>query len=245
MKTLTLLIGGMLAGAWFVSGAAIAQEKPTETSGQPDAAEQTAEPSEDSMADTLNSQQQLQQTFKLKRTINGEVVDSEERTVTFSRDDPVFETEAAPSVKESVKAAFDGEVLTRTEAFHEADLDFTVADVNQDGAMTADEFVALATSWGDSRVREAKTEDKETARERQYDAFLAELDPEAAIQKNETLARQKFAFMAGASATLARRDYIREYLVDFYSMDADKDMLLRGDELMRFRALNRGEDPDK
>jgi hypothetical protein len=47
--------------------------------------------------------------------------------------------------------------------------------------------------------------------------------------------------MAGAAETLSLQDYIREQMLDFDSMDADKDTILNGEELMRFRALNRGE----
>ena len=47
--------------------------------------------------------------------------------------------------------------------------------------------------------------------------------------------------MAGAADAMTLQDYIREYLLDFDSMDENQDTVLTGDELMRFRALNRGE----
>lgn len=212
------------------------------------AADQIAEPaqtepelSEDEMADLLNSQQQLQQTFTLKRTINGEVVETEQRTVKFSRDEPYRETEAGMTTRERLIAAFDGEVLTRTEAFEEAKLDFTLADADRDGFMTAAEFSALVDSWRENDARQADAPDEETARQRQYEAFLAEINPEAAESQSEAYAREKFAFMAGAAEKISREDYLREYLLDFDSMDADKDTLLKDEELLRFRALNRGE----
>ncbi len=66
----------------------------------------------------------------------------------------------------------------------------------------------------------------------------------AARQQTHAYAKQKFAFMAGAAQTLSLEDYIREYLLDFDAMDVNDDMILTGEELMRFRALNRGETLD-
>ncbi|GJL95202.1 MAG: hypothetical protein DHS20C05_16070 [Hyphococcus sp.] len=202
------------------------------------------EPNEDEIADDLNSRQQLEQTFTLQRTINGEVVETTKRTVTYDRNGPYRATEANVSTLERVKQAFDGEVLTRPEALEEAKLDFTIADVNADYMLTPDEFAALVDSWQENETKQAEAPTKEIARQRQYEAFLAELSPEAAEMQNEAYAKEKFAFMAGAKTWLSREDYIREYLLDFDSMDADNDTLLKGNELMRFRALNRGETID-
>ncbi|WP_428409428.1 hypothetical protein [Hyphococcus sp.] len=206
--------------------------------------DETVEVNPDEMADSLNSSQQLQQTFTLKRTINGEVVETEKRTVTYSRDMPYRETEAGRTTLERLKASFDGEALTRTEAFEEAKLDFVVADLDRNDAMTAEEFARLVNSWRKNDARKADAPTDEIARQRQYDAFLEELDPSVAEMQTEAYAREKFAFMAGASEAMSLQDYIREYLLDFDSMDADKDSVLKGDELMRFRALNRGETLD-
>jgi len=199
------------------------------------------EPNPDEMAARLNSQQQLKQTFTVTRTINGEVVETEKRTVIYSGDDPVRPSEAGTTAKEALRAAFDREVLTRNEAFEEAKLDYTVADSNRDNAVTADEFIALVASWREDAAREPTAADEASARERQYRAFVEELDPEAAAAEMQARARAKFDFMAGAAGTLSRKDYMREYLLDFDSMDRNTDMILRGDELMQFRALNRGE----
>ncbi len=200
--------------------------------------------SEDEIADMLNSQQQLKQTFTLKRTINGNVVETEKRTVTFSRNQPYRETEAGQSALEAVKAAFDGELLTRVEAFEEAKIDFVIADVNRDGVMTSQEFAALVDSWRENDARQAVAPTKDVERQRQYEALLEEINPEAAEAQNEAYAKEKFAFLSGAAETVTREDYIREYLLDFDSMDTDKDTVLKDMELMRFRALNRGETVD-
>ena len=186
-----------------------------------ESAENAAEPNPDESADLLNAQQQLEQTFTLQRTIDGEVVESDKRTVTFSREQPYRETEAGATTKEQMKAAFDREVLTRKEAFEEARLDFTIADIDRDGAMTNAEFVRLAESWNDE-------------------------DPEASASTTAgdqlaASAGKKFAFMAGAAETLSRDDYIRERLFDFDAMDADKDALLKVEELTRFRLISRGD----
>lgn len=252
-------ISALLAGFSLLAFPAVAQDA-TPPADMPEAAAPEAvampvddveanegeavEVNPDEMADMLNSSQQLKQTFTLKRTINGEVVETDKRTVTFSRDMPYRETEARQTTLEQLKASFDGEALTRTEAFEEAKLDFIVADTDRDEAMTAGEFAILVDSWRKNDARTADAPTEEIARQRQYDAFLEELDPSAAQMQTEAYAREKFAFMAGASEAMSLQDYIREYLLDFDSMDADKDTVLTGDELMRFRALNRGETLD-
>ncbi len=199
-----------------------------------------SEPNPDEMAAYLNSQQQLKQSFTVTRTINGEVVETEQRTVIYADDDPVRPSEAGTTAKEALRTAFDREVLTRNEAFDEAKLDFAVADRNRDNIVSTDEFVTLVATWRQDPTREPKPADEASARERQYRAFIEELDPEAAKAEMEANARAKFGFMAGVAGTMSRRDYIREYLLDFDSMDKNTDMTLRGDELLEFRALNRG-----
>ncbi|WP_375203147.1 hypothetical protein [Hyphococcus sp.] len=253
-----LRISALLAGISCLAFPALAQEE-TPPADMPEAAAmpiddaqaaegeevgETVEVNPDEMADMLNSNQQLKQTFTLKRTINGEVVETDKRTVTFSRDMPYRETEAGQTTLERLKASFDGEALTRTEAFEEAKLDFLVADVDRDEAMTGQEFAALVDSWRKNDARKADAPTEEIARQRQYDAFLEELDPSVAQQQTEAYALEKFAFMAGAAETMSLQDYVREYLLDFDSMDTDKDTVLTGNELMRFRALNRGETLD-
>ncbi len=213
-----------------------------ETQATAEDTETSTELNPDEMADQLNSQQQLKQSFTLKRTINGQEVETEKRTVVYSRNQPYRETEAGESTKEKLIKAFDGELLTRTEAYEEAKLDFSVADRDLDGQMTAEEFAILVDSWQRTDANASQSPvDKSDARQRQYDAFLAEISPETASVETKTGAMQKFSFMAGESATISRDAYIREYLLDFDSMDANKDMILRDEELIRFRALNRGE----
>ena len=244
--------------AWIGAGAAafrqaavVAAQEP-ERAPEPAAAEapaaeggaaqdSAAEPNPDEIADLLNSRQQIMQSYTFTRTIDGEVVETGQRTLTYSRKDPVRETEAGDSPLDALKAAFDSEVLTRTEAFEEARLDFVIADQNRDVLMTTDEFAALIETWRETGAHAANAPNEETARQRQYRAFVEELDPEGAREDAETSAGQKFLSMAGASQTVSREDYLREYLLDFDSMDADGDGLLRGEELMLFRALNRGE----
>ena len=208
--------------------------------GDSDSSEEAAVNNDD-MADMLNSQQQLQQTFVLERRVNGQVVETEKRTVTYDRSMPYRETEAGKSALESLKEKFDGELLTRVEAFEEAKLDFTIADVDRNGLLTEQEFADLVDSWRENETRQAEAPTKEIARQRQYEAFLIEIDPDAGELQNEAFAKEKFKFMSGAQEFMSREDYIREYLLDFDSMDADKNSLLKDAELMRFRALNRGE----
>ncbi len=196
----------------------------TEASGDDGAQEEDV--NEDEMADVLNSMQQLQQTFTLKRTIDGEVTQTEKRTITYTDDAPIRASEAGLSPREQMMARFDNEVLTRTEAFEEAKLDFVVADVNRDGLMDADEFAGLVASW---------REKGDLADGSGADA------PGDGAKDAEAAARLKFAFMAGASSVLTQKDYIREYLVDFDAMDANGDQFLKSEELADFRAANRGD----
>ena len=198
----------------------------------------------DEIADDLNAQQQLKQTVTLTRTINGEVVETEKRTVIYDKDQPYRETEAGKTTTERLLEAFDGEVLTRTEAFDEARIDFTIADADRNGLMTAEEFTTLVESWRQDDVRDTDAPTEEIARQRQYDSFLKEIDPYAANLQTDAYATQKFKFMAGVGNAITREDYIREYLLDFDSMDVNKDTRLEDEELMRFRAVNRGETLD-
>lgn len=221
------------------TGALHAQETDSEAPSEGPA--DAAAPSDDDVADQLNSQQQLQQTFTLKRTINGEVVETKKKTVTLSPGDPYRPTEAGETTLQQVRSAFDNEVLSRVEAFEEAKLDFTIADADRDGRMTAQEFAALVEGWRQTGDRETVAPNEDIAREREYQALLAAIDPEAGASAYETRANAKFAFISGAQETIAREDYIREYLLDFDTMDADDDTFLKGDELARFRATNRGE----
>lgn len=198
----------------------------------------------DEMADSLNSSQQLQQSVTLKRSLNGEVIETDKRTVTYSRDEPYRETEAGRSTVERLRTSFDGEALTRTEAFEEAKLDYAIADIDRNGELSAQEFADLVDSWRKNEIRQSGAPNDEIARQRQYDAFLEEIDPDAARIQTEAFALSKFSFMAGAAETLSLQDYIREYLLDFDSMDENNDTILTDDELMRFRAINRGETLD-
>ncbi|MEQ8176721.1 MAG: hypothetical protein RIA10_00160 [Amphiplicatus sp.] len=195
----------------------------------------------DNMASQLNARQQIKQTFTVTRTINGEVVETDQRTVTYSRSDPTRPSEAGSSVVEELLTAFNNEVLTRAEAFEEAKLDFVVADLDRDNLMSEQEFIGLVDTWRTNAARKAATTREQTARDRQYRAFIEELNPNMAAQESAVRASRKFAFMAGASPAMARDDYIREYLLDFDSMDSDGDGILRGEQLMEFRALNKGE----
>ncbi|MGE0409674.1 MAG: hypothetical protein AB7P23_10505 [Amphiplicatus sp.] len=236
----------MLARLWMVGAAmlapAFAQDQVNEApmTQAPPAAEPPADINPDESASWLNAQQKLKQTYTITRTINGEIVETQKRTIIYDPADPTRPTEAGSSPLEELKAAFDREALTRTEAYEEAKLDFITADIDRNNLVNADEFVRLAKSWQDE-PRMALASDEETARQRQYRAFVDSLDPQAAAAETEAQARAKFASIAGPPGTLSRDAYIRAYLLDFDMADADKNMILRGDELLAFRAANRGE----
>jgi hypothetical protein len=196
---------------------------------------------EDEMAASLNARQSLEQTVTLKRTINGQVIETKKETVTYRRSDPLRDTEAGQSAIERVKAEFDSELLTRAEALEEAKLDFILADQDRNEAMTQDEFVALVLNWRDLDARKAAAPTADLERQQRYVEFFEEIDPQSANLKAMANARSKFTFMSGIAQSISQRDYIREVMLDFDSMDADGDGLLRGEELMRYRAANRGQ----
>ncbi|MEL6361370.1 MAG: hypothetical protein AAFR21_09800 [Pseudomonadota bacterium] len=196
---------------------------------------------EDNMADALNSSQQLEQSFILKRTIDGKVVETTTKTVTYTDRDPLRDTEAGQSVLEELRRDFDSALLTRREAFEEAKLDFALGDLDRDGKMTSTEFVGLVKTWRENDERAADATSPELRRKQRYVQFISGLNPDKSASSSEEKAMAKFGFMAGMSTSLSQKDYIREYLLDFDTMDEDNNALLEGDELMLFRAANRGE----
>jgi hypothetical protein len=200
-------------------------------------------PDDDAYANQLNAQQQLQQTFRLRRTIDGEVVETIEQTVTLPRSGPYRPTEAGLSPRQRVLEIFDRAALTRTEAFEEAKLHFTIADADRDGQMTQDEFAALADVWREESAQGAADGGEET-REQYAQASFAETGAGGQDANRPTAALTKFTLMAGDEATVSERDYIRRAMTEFDAMDADKDRILRNEELVRFRAVQRGETAD-
>ncbi|MEQ1930431.1 MAG: hypothetical protein ABL957_07840 [Parvularculaceae bacterium] len=196
---------------------------------------------QDNMADDLNRRQQIQQEFTFTRTVDGEVVETDQRSVTYSRSDPVRTTEQNLSAMDALAQKFDAEVLSKTEAFEEAKLDFVTADLNRDGKMTTEEYLRLVDTWNERGADAGSAE--ESARERQYRAFVEELEGsgESAPAGDEGVVAAKFNTLTAATGLIARDDYYRAWLAEFDSVDANRDKMLRGEELMKFRALNRGE----
>lgn len=188
---------------------------------------------QDEMADLLNSQQQIKQDVTLTRSVNGQVVETKKETVVYSKDDPLLGSEAGLSPLEKLKDRFDSQALTRKEALEEARLDFVVADLDRDDAMTADEFVYLVKGWESAEISGA-------GHGRFVDPYY-HVDQAAADLEHAAQARAKFAAMAGADPGLAKKAFTRKIVEEFENYDSDKDDLLRGDELLNFRASVRGE----
>lgn len=231
-----------LALSW---SAASAQEAPPavepanpETVAAPEAAadaaaEEASAISEDEMADLLNSQQQISQGVTLTRTLDGKVIETRKETVVYSKDDPLLDTEAGMSPLEKLKAEFDSAALTRKEALEEAKLDFVVADLDRDNQMSADEFMFLVKGWEDAEITG-------TGRSRFVDPYF-HVDQESAAAEHAEQARNKFAAMAGADATLSKKSFSRRIVEEFEEHDKDHNEILQGDELLNFRASVRGE----
>lgn len=202
--------------------AAAAAEAPVETAINPD-----------EMASFLNSQQQIRQGVTLTRSVDGQVVETKTETITYSPDDPLRGTEAGLSPLETLQAEFDSEALTRKEAYEEAKLDFVVADLDRNDKMEESEFVFLVNGWQESTV-------SGSGRGRFVDP-TPHADEAAARAEHEQQARAKFSFLAGGAASVSRKDYLREVLIDFDALDKNDDGILNGQELLYFRAANRGE----
>ncbi len=222
--------------AVLIAAAAGAQQTAPVTPQSPAAEAPAPQPNPDEMAADLNRQQTVNQTYTLTRTVDGKVVETTKKTLVFKPGDSAQESEAGLSPVEEMMESFRNAVLTRTEAYEEAKLDFTAADVNRDNKMTADEFAGLVENWRESAIEKTGAVDDSESQQRRLRAFTGGLDP-AKVGED---ARTKFVLMAGANDSLTRRQYIRETMIDFDAMDGDRDRLLRGDELLKFRALNGG-----
>ncbi|MEZ5921295.1 MAG: hypothetical protein R3C60_08070 [Parvularculaceae bacterium] len=187
----------------------------------------------DNMAAYLNAQQKIQQKVKLTRSIDGQVVETKEKTLTYSKDDPLTSTEAGQTALEKLKAEFDSETLTRKEAVDEAKLDFVVADTDRDGKMTPDEFAFLVEGWQSDEVEGG-------GRDRFVDP-VQHASAEEAKSEHEKQARAKFAFMAGDKVALSSKQYLKAAMFDFDTFDTNNDGVLTGQELLHYREANRGE----
>ena len=236
INMLTAVAGFALTSA--IISPALAQQQTPAPSQESDPAEQSSdEADDDNIAAQLNAAQTINRTYTLTRSINGEVVETDARTVTIDGKT----ADEIPTLA-SITAAFDGEVLTRTEAFEEAKTDFALADANQDNFLSSDEFANLVVSWRNSKRHYRPTPTSEEAqRDQRIRAFLDEIDPMAQTMTAMARARDKFRFMAGVAPALSQKDYISEVLVDFDAMDQNGDLILKDTELARFRAANCGE----
>ena len=182
------------------------------------------DPSNENLAAELTRRHQLQQTYTIRRTVNGEVIETTERSVAFKDGRPVLPTEAGQSIEQRLKASFDRELLTRTEALDEARLNFALGDVDRDGAITAPEFERLLDVLG-ANVAPPSGEPGARA-----GAFVAGLDGDRA---SLTFA----AFAGPETLSLDERAFGLAFLTQFDEADRDGDALLRGEEIKTFRRV--------
>ncbi len=226
----------MLAAAAAIAAPALmpalAQETPAAEPGAPVAGDAPAI-NEDEMADLLNSQQQIKQDVTLTRTVDGKVVETKKETIVYSKDDPLRGSEAGLSPLEKLVAEFASQAITRKEALDEAKLDFVLADLDRDGAMTSDEFVYLVKGWEDAEITGSGSG-------RFVEPYF-HVDAQSAAAEHAEQARAKFTAMAGVGPALSKKAFTRRVIAEFEQYDANKDDLLQGDELLNFRASVRGE----
>ena len=229
----------LLAAAFCLSVPAFAQDAAKSTAPAQDAAAPAAAPSEDEMADLLNSRQQLQQGVTLQRTVDGEVVETRKETVVYDHADPLRSSESAVAPIDRLRADFDQETLTRREALKEAELDFSLADKDRNGWMTDVEFADLVHAWREGDVRSSALGKSDRAI--RFVDFHDGLAEEAADQLAMDEAKRKYAAMVGDRGALTKREFTREVSAAFDRADADQNGLLRDSELIAFRAEARGE----
>jgi Ca2+-binding EF-hand superfamily protein len=233
----------LLAAALCVSAPAFAQEAaktvaPAQAAAAP-APNSAAEPSEDEMADLLNSRQQLKQDVTLQRSVDGKVIETRKETVIYDHTDPLRSSESAVAPLDRLRAAFDQEALTRREALREAELDFALADKDRNGWLTEAEFGDLVHAWREGDVQSAAL--GKSNRAIRFVDFHDGLAEEAADNLAVEEARQKYAAMVAGRGALTKREFMREVSAAFDKFDADQNGLLRETELIAFRASARGE----
>ena len=223
----SLFVSMMLA---VVSFPALATENDTDKA-ETAAASQTA--SSDEMAADLNAQQSIRQTFTVTRTLNGSVVETARREVTPGRQNALRPTEAGQSLAEAVRASFDRELLTRTEAYDEAKLDFALGDVNLDKMIDAEEFIRLA---GLLRIEFEEINYLDPGTGTSLRGYGTPLKDQSAPVAERRDSRAYFQSLTGpAATTLDERGFVLGFLREFDLADANADGLLSGNELRAFR----------
>lgn len=101
------------------------------------------DPDSDAAANELTRRHNLEQSFTVRRTVDGKVFETIEETVSLDGTTPTLPTEAAGTIEQRLKNSFDRLALTRPEALDEARLNFALGDVDRDGRMSEAEFVRL------------------------------------------------------------------------------------------------------
>lgn len=229
-----LIIASFAAAALAASASAQETPQPTETAAPATEAAPVeaapAEPNPDESADSLNAQQKLEQSYTLTRTVDGKVVETTQKKVVYSKDDPVRDTEAGLSPIERLKAELDAASLTRSEAVADTRLDFTIADKDRNGRVTADEYAGLVREWLNADDAGAAAATAEPV------ALLEAADTAPALDA----AKAKFAAFAGTDPDVGKRGYTRFVIREFDAADADRNRVLEGAELAGFRAALRG-----
>lgn len=197
-------------------------------------AQNAAEPERELTASELNARQRIKQTVTVRRSLNGAAIEKKSIDVPENLDLPTHPTEAGTSLSQIVRDQVDREVLTRREVLSEANLDFILADTDNDRTITGLEFSNLWT------IRREDENYREVLTDENGDPY-----PEEAYQLRVASAMgKKFRLMAGMQSGLNRKEYITEVLRDFDSMDANGDYILRDLELLNFRRISVGMDTE-
>lgn len=230
----------------MITGTAYAQSQSTEpaSNDSPVATTNTDEsidepspvddPDNDDFANELTKRHQLQQTFTVRRRVNGKIVETTEQSISLENAGPLNPTEAGTTLEQQLKASFDQQALTRQEAFDEATLNFSLGDINSDGLLTETEFARLLDVMA-ADFQQTATQNDDTADERRR-RFIQELTGE---QEDVT----KLSYSELVSSPSA--DQVTEpnkvnfrllYLKLFDGADQNTDGILMDKELSNFRS---------
>lgn len=222
------VVSAMIAAAALgVLGPVAAQQDETADTQQSGETAPDEDPANENLANELTKRHTLRQEFTIKRIVDGEVVETTERSVAIDGSRPSLPTEAGQSIEAQLKESFDQELLTRTEALSEAKLDFALGDIDRDGLLSKQEFTRLIDLLQQAGGEETGRETSGGS-DTEWRSFVDELDDPATPISFED-------FAGSEDALLDEKQFTLGFLHQFDETDLDGDGLLAAEELARFR----------
>ncbi|MEL6791033.1 MAG: hypothetical protein AAFO78_10735 [Pseudomonadota bacterium] len=202
------------------------------------AREQARKPDPDRQAADLNARQRINQTFTVRRRAGDDVLSETTLIVPGDRDFARQTSEAGGTVRDYIRAAADATLLTRREAFTEAQLDFALLDQDRDGFLNQTEYEKAAALRRDQEAYERLVNTSEEkapseTKDNRYAAF-AKADRQAAQRARLTRQFTEMAALSGGQS-IDQRAYALGILAIFDKLDGNEDGVLIDAELHSFR----------